>query len=86
MGLPRNSILSISKTVKIKITGLRNPCNQINAIQEGLMKAVLNKDEEGNLIRKSRVMGIVLEGCTIIIGNEITIELPSKPHLKLEPV
>lgn len=84
--LPRNSILSIGETAKIKITGLRNPCKQIDSIELGLMKAVLDKDEEGNLIRKAGVMGVVLEGGEVRIGDEISIELPAKPHLKLERV
>jgi len=62
LGLPKDAILLIGETAKIQITGLRNPCNQIDSIKKGLMKAVLDKDEEGNLIRKSGIMGVVLEG------------------------
>ncbi|MDE0771993.1 MAG: MOSC domain-containing protein [Salibacteraceae bacterium] len=86
LALPRNSILTIGANVKIKITGLRNPCSQLNAIKKGLLKAVLDKDKKGNTIRKSGVMGIVLEGGEISIGNKIIVELPSKPYLRLEPV
>ena len=85
LGLPTNTILHIGEA-QIQVTGLRNPCNQINGIQDGLMNAVLDKDEQGNLIRKSGIMGIVLEGGDIHPGDEIRIELPPKPHLPLAPV
>lgn len=84
--LPKDTILSIGTTAKIMITGLRNPCNQLDSIQQGLMKAVLDKDEEGNLIRKSGIMAVVLEGGEVEIGDEITVELPPKPYIKLEKV
>jgi len=57
LDLPENTILSIGSKVQIKVTGLRTPCHQLNGIQEGLMDAVLDKDEYGELIRKSGVMG-----------------------------
>ena len=85
LGLPRDTILSIG-TSKIKITGLRNPCKQIDSFQKGLLKAVLDKDEEGNLIRKSGIMGIVLEGGEVLVGAEIKVELPAEPYAKLERV
>lgn len=86
LSLPKDTILSIGETAKIQITGLRNPCKQIDSIKKGLMKAVLDKDESGNLIRKSGIMGIVLEEGVINTGDEISIELPTKPFIKLEKV
>ncbi len=86
MALPKDTILSIGETAKIKLTGLRNPCKQLDSIKNGLMKAVLDKDKNGNLARKSGVMGIVLEGGEVKIGNEINVELPLKPYIKLERV
>ncbi|GAA3595784.1 MOSC domain-containing protein [Flavivirga amylovorans] len=86
LNLPKNTILTIGDTSKIKITGLRNPCKQIDLIQKGLMKAVLDKDKEGNLIRKAGIMGVVLEGGEIKVGDKIIIELPQKPYVKLERV
>lgn len=84
--LPRDTILSIGLHSKIKITGLRNPCIQIDSIHSGLMNAVLDKDEDGNLIRKAGIMGIVLEGGEVEVGDEIVIELPDEPYVKLERV
>ncbi|MCB0465660.1 MAG: MOSC domain-containing protein [Aequorivita sp.] len=86
LSLPKDTLLNIGKTAKIKLTGLRNPCTQLDSIKKGLMKAVLDKDENGNLIRKAGVMGVVLKGGEVKIGNKITIELPPKPHVKLEKV
>lgn len=82
----KDTILTVGKEAKVKITGLRNPCKQIDSIKDGLMNAVLDKDDKGNLIRKAGIMGIVLEGGEVIVGDEIKIELPIEPHLKLEKV
>ncbi len=86
LSLPKGAILSIGKHSKIEITGLRNPCIQLDSIQVGLMNAVLDKDEKGNLIRKAGIMGIVLEGGEVKVGDEILVELPEGPFLKLERV
>ena len=86
LNLPKGTLLKIGETVKIEVTGLRNPCKQLDSLQKGLMKAVLDQDEDGNLIRKAGIMGIVLEGGEVRIGNEIVVELPPKPHIKLERV
>ncbi len=85
LNLPKGTILMIGES-KIKITGLRNPCHQLNGIQDGLMNAVLDKDEHGNLIRKAGVMGIILEGGQISIGDDIIVQLPPKPFIKLDRV
>jgi len=84
--LPTDTILFIGQTAQVKITGLRNPCSQIDHFQPGLMKAVLGKDAEGNLIRKSGIMGIVLEGGEVRKGDSILVKLPSEPFKKLEVV
>jgi MOSC domain-containing protein YiiM len=70
----------------VEITGLRNPCKQLDGFQDGLMSAVLDRDAEGNLVRKSGVMAIVVSGGDIRPGDEITVELPAAPHRPLEPV
>ena len=86
LNLPKGTLLKIGDTATIEVTGLRNPCKQLDSLQAGLMKAVLDKDEDGNLIRKSGIMGIVLEGGEIQHGDEIVVELPPKPYVKLERV
>ncbi|MBL7825113.1 MAG: hypothetical protein JNJ57_00675 [Saprospiraceae bacterium] len=86
LGLPRNTRLKIGDSVIIEVTGLRNPCNQLNGIQEGLLSAVLGRDEQGNLIRKAGIMAIVLHGGDVKPDDEIQIELPELPHFPLERV
>ena len=95
MSRPPASISSGSRPVRAcesgrqpssKVTGLRNPCTQLETIQPGLMKAVLDRDADGNLLRKAGVMGIVIEGGDVRAGDPIVVDLPSRPHRPLEPV
>ena len=86
LALPAGSRLLIGASAVIEVTGLRNPCVQIDRFQKGLMKAVLDKDDHGNLIRKSGVMAIVLEGGEVKAGDAIRVEMPSEPHRPLEVV
>ena len=86
LNLPKNTILKIGASTAIQITGLRNPCSQLDSIKPGLKQAVLDQDEDGNLIRKSGIMGIVLHGGVIFVGDEILIQLPDPPLEKLEKV
>jgi MOSC domain-containing protein YiiM len=68
------------------VTGLRNLCAQLDRIQQGLMKATLDRDADGNLIRKAGIMGIVLVGGDVRPDDPIEIELPPLPHRPLIPV
>jgi MOSC domain-containing protein YiiM len=86
LNLPTGTRLRIGEEAVVEITGLRNPCVQIDRFRKGLMKAVLDKDEQGHLIRKSGVMGIVLNGGEVKPGDAIGIELPPEPHRRLECV
>lgn len=84
--LPRNTLLHIGETAVVQVTGLRNPCSQLNGIQEGLKQAVLGWDEHNNLIRKAGIMGIVLQGGVVKPGDAIQAEFPERPYLPLERV
>jgi hypothetical protein len=86
LGLPTGTRLHLGSQAVIEVTGLRNPCGQLDRIQPGLMKATLAHDAAGNLIRKAGVMAIVLAGGAIRPGDDITIELPSLPRTPLAPV
>ena len=86
LGLPRDSLLRIGDEAIIQITGLRNPCKQLDDYQKGLLSAVLDKTPEGELIRKSGVMAIVIAGGTIKPDDSIKIKLSKKPYNKLERV
>ena len=84
--LPKGTKMFLGETATLEITGLRNPCTQLDGLQAGLMNAVLDRDENGELIRKAGIMGIVLVGGEVKPGDEIRIELPPEPHERLERV
>lgn len=86
LGLPTGTRLHIGDTAIVEVTGLRNPCSQLDDIQPGLMKAVLDRDEHGNLIRKAGVMAVVITGGDISAGDTIDVDPPAGPHHPLEPV
>jgi MOSC domain-containing protein YiiM len=86
LALPRGTRLHLGETTVVEVTGLRNPCSQLDRIRPGLMAATLGRDERGNLIRKAGVMGVVLAGGEVRPGDPIRIELPSEPYRSLEPV
>ena len=86
LGLPTDTVLKIGNTAAIQITGLRNPCAQLDEFKQGLMAAVIDKDVEGNIIRKAGIMGIVVATGEILVGNEIEEELPPPPYKILERV
>jgi MOSC domain-containing protein YiiM len=86
LSLPVGTRLHLGDQAVVELTGLRNPCSQLDQFQAGLMAAVLNRDEDGKLIRKSGVMGIVLAGGEVKRGDLIQIELPAEPYQALERV
>jgi MOSC domain-containing protein YiiM len=85
LGLSRGTRLHLGDEAIIEITGLRNPCTQINGLASGLMKQTLGKDEDGNLVRKAGVMSVVLVGGVVKAGDSIRIDAPDV-HLPLAPV
>jgi MOSC domain-containing protein YiiM len=70
----------------VEVTGLRNPCSQIDRFQKGLMRAVLDKDAQGNLVRKAGVMGVVVASGEVRAGDAIRVALPAGAAKPLEPV
>jgi MOSC domain-containing protein YiiM len=86
LGLPTGTRLYLGDEAVVEVTGLRNPCRQLDNFQPGLMAATLTRDSEGNLVRKAGIMGIVLAGGEVREGDPIRVELPAPPHQKLEPV
>jgi MOSC domain-containing protein YiiM len=85
LALPTGTRLTIGGAV-IEVTGLRNPCIQLDRFQEGLMQAVLERDADGGLIRKAGIMGIVLQGGPVAVGDGIAVALPAEPHRRLDKV
>jgi MOSC domain-containing protein YiiM len=86
LALPTGTRLRLGVDAVVEVTGLRNPCVQLDRHQRGLQKAVLDRDAAGNLIRRAGVMAIVLSDGTVRAGDAITAELPPGPHRRLEPV
>jgi MOSC domain-containing protein YiiM len=86
LALPVGTRLRLGDTALIEITGLRNPCKQLNGIQDGLMAATLDRGADGELIRRAGVMAIVITGGQVRPGDPIATELPAEPHRALEPV
>jgi MOSC domain-containing protein YiiM len=84
--LPTKTLLAIGTEVVLEVTGLRNPCAQIERFQPGLLAAVLGRGQQGEVIRKAGIMTVVLAGGVIRPGDRIEVDLPSLPHLPLEPV
>ncbi len=86
LALPTGARLHLGDTAIVEVTGLRDPCHQLDGIQPGLMAATLGRDERGQLIRKAGVMAIVCAGGEVRPGDAIRVELPPAPHKALEPV
>jgi len=86
LGLPTGARLRLGRQAVVELTGLRNPCTQLDGIQAGLMAATLDRAPNGDLVRKAGVMGIVLAGGEVRAGEPIQVELPPGPRRPLEPV
>ncbi|MFF3016897.1 MOSC domain-containing protein [Streptomyces sp. NPDC057939] len=86
LALPTGTLLGLGEEAVVEVTGLRNPCRQIDAFRSGLLKQVVGRDETGNLVRKAGIMGVVHRGGTIHPGDTITVTLPELPHVPLERV
>ena len=83
---PVGTLLRIGSEVHVRLTGLRNPCTQLDSIHAGLMKATLHRHEDGTLERKAGVMGIVVRGGAVRPGDSIFADLPPEPHQPLDRV
>jgi MOSC domain-containing protein YiiM len=86
LGLPAGTRLCLGSAAVVEVTGLRNPCAQLDRIQPGLMAATLGRDEHGNLVRRAGIMGVVISGGEVRPGDPIRVELPPRPHRPLAPV
>lgn len=86
LGLPLGSRLRLGAEAVVEITGLRNPCKQLEGVAPGLMEATLERTPDGGLVRKAGVMSVVVRGGEVRPGDEIHVELPDRPHSPLEPV
>jgi MOSC domain-containing protein YiiM len=76
-------VLKLGADVELEVTGLRNPCSQIDTFQPGLLKTVVSKGPNGELVRKTGVMTIVLKGGVVAPGDAVVVELPVPPLIPL---
>jgi MOSC domain-containing protein YiiM len=86
LALPTGTQLCLGAEAVVELTGLRNPCTQLDGLAPGLMAATLDRDADGGLIRKAGVMAIVVHGGPVRAGDPIVVRLPSAPHAALQPV
>ncbi|GAA3367323.1 MOSC domain-containing protein [Streptomyces sannanensis] len=86
LGLPTGTLLRIGAEAVVELTGLRNPCLQIDNFQNGLLKQCVGRDEDGNIVRKAGVMSVVRTGGVIRPGDPIKVELPEGEHRPLQAV
>ena len=86
LALPVGTLLRLGSEAVVEVTGLRNPCSQIEAFQPGLLANVVGKADNGDIIRKAGIMGIVVWGGDVHEGDGIKVALPPAPHRKLERV
>jgi MOSC domain-containing protein YiiM len=86
LALPVGTRLHLGAEAVVEVTGLRNPCYQLDRFEPGLMSAVLSCDADGNLVRKAGIMGVIVAGGEVRPGDVIRVELPPEPHHPLAPV
>jgi MOSC domain-containing protein YiiM len=86
LALPVGTRLRLGESAIVELTGLRNPCYQLDDFRRGLMAATLDRDEHGALIRKAGVMSVVVAGGDVRAGDAIAVELPVAPHRPMAPV
>ena len=85
LALPVGTRLQVGTAV-LTLTGLRNPCQQINNFRQGLLKQVLRTDDSGDVVRLAGVMAVVARGGRVAAGDSLRVELPVLPHFRLAPV
>ena len=86
LGLPRGAVLRLGPDAVVEVTGLRNPCVQIDGFEAGLMRELVTRDDSGQVVRKAGVMAVVLAGGRVAADDEVVVELPDGEHEALQPV
>jgi MOSC domain-containing protein YiiM len=86
LGLPTGALLGLGDHAVVEVTGLRNPCVQIDRFRPGLLKEVIHTTDDGQVVRLAGVMGVVRRGGVVSPGDPVEVELPAAPHRRLEPV
>ncbi|GAB3713870.1 MOSC domain-containing protein [Nocardiopsis oceani] len=85
LGLSKGTVLSLGQA-RVEVTGLRNPCAQIDGFSQGLLKQMVYRDERGGLVRRAGIMGVVLDGGVVEPGMAVGVREPCGAHVPLERV
>lgn len=86
LSLPTDTLLHLGADAVVRVTGLRNPCQQINGFEPGLLREVLGRAEDGVVERKGGVMAVVIAGGTVRAGDDVRVHLPPGEAIPLSPV
>ncbi|MFR0357086.1 MOSC domain-containing protein [Streptomyces sediminimaris] len=86
LGLPAGTLLRLGEDAVVEVTGLRNPCPQIDGFRQGLLKRVVGRDADGTVRRRAGIMSVVVTGGVVRPGDPVEAELPDGPHRPLEVV
>lgn len=86
LGLPEDTVLHLGPTARVRVTGLRNPCHQLNGLSDGLMKELVFTAADGQVVRKAGIMGVVERGGVVRPGDVVGVELPAGEHRPLVKV
>ena len=86
LGLPAGTLLRLGDEAVVEVTGLRNPCPQIDGFDHGLLKQMVGRDEDGTTWRRAGIMSVVVTGGVVRPGDPVEVELPDGPHRPLEVV
>lgn len=86
LALPVGTLLRLGNEAVVEVTGLRNPCLQIDNFQEGLLRQVVGRADDGTVVRKAGVMGVVTTGGIVRPGDAVEVQLPAEPHRPLKRV
>jgi MOSC domain-containing protein YiiM len=84
--LPTGTLLQLGDEAQVEVTGLRNPCVQIDRFAPGLLAEVLVRDDAGGVIRRAGVMAVVRRSGTVRAGDPLHVVLPARPYAPLGPV
>lgn len=83
INLPTGTLFRIGRDAIVEISGIREPCKQIEGVAKGLTKALVGRDAAGHVVRKAGIMGVVTVGGRVAAGDAIVVTLPPLPHARL---
>jgi MOSC domain-containing protein YiiM len=86
LALGRGTRLHLGPDAVVEVTGLRNPCAQLDRLAPGLMAAVLGRDQRVPLVRNAGIMGVVARSGAVTAGDPLAVVAPDGPFVALAPV